>query len=414
MTFENANVRGGDGTGGGPLQGVRIVDLTTMGMGPYATQILADLGADVIKVEAPDGDAVRRVGPMRHPGMGAGFLTLNRNKRSVVLDLKQPDGLAAFRELLKDADALVYNVRPAAMARLGLDHDSVAAINPRLVYCGLYGFRQDGPYGEKPAYDDMIQGLSALPSLFAQAGDGSPRYVPMALADQAVGLVGVYALMGALLARERTGRGQAVDVPMFESMAQFVMTLHTGGATFDPPMGATGFQRHLAPERRPFATADGFICMLLYTDLQWARFFELIGQPQLRDDPRFRGVTERGRHVGPLYAMIAETFAARPTAEWMTLLAAADIPAMPLHTLDSLLADPHLAEIGFFEWVEHPTEGRIRTMDVPTRWSDTPPQVRRQAPALGQHSVEVLREAGLSQDRIERLLAAGVTRQDGA
>jgi crotonobetainyl-CoA:carnitine CoA-transferase CaiB-like acyl-CoA transferase len=413
MTFENANDGGGKEDGTGPLQGVRIVDLTSMGMGPYATQILADLGADVIKVESPDGDAVRRVAPMRHPGMGAGFLTLNRNKRSAVLDLKQPDGLAAFIELLKGADVLVYNVRPAAMARLGLDYDSVAAVNPQLVYCGLYGFGQDGPYGEKPAYDDMIQGLSALPSLFAQAGEGPPRYVPMAIADQAVGLVGVYAVMGGLLARQRTGRGQAVDVPMFENMAQFVMTLHTGGATFDPPVGPTGFQRHLAPERRPFATADGFICMLLYTDMQWRRFFELIGRPELRDDARFAGVTERGRNVGPLYAMAAEAFAARTTAEWMPLLEAADIPAMPLHTLDSLLEDPHLAEVGFFEWVDHPTEGRIRTMAVPTRWSDTPTRVRRQAPGLGEHSVEVLREAGLSAERIEQLLAAGAVRQGG-
>ncbi len=393
----------------GPLHGIRVIDLTNMGMGPYATEVMADLGADVVKIESPQGDPIRDVGPMRNPGMGSAFLHINRNKRSVVLDLKQPKGIKALLKLVERADALVYNVRPPAMARLGLDYPSVAAVNPRIVYCGVYGFSQAGPYGEKPAYDDMIQGLSAIPSLEARLG-GNPRYVPLALADQTVGLVAAYTVLAALVCRANTGKGQAVEVPMFESMAQFVLMCHMCGQTYDPSLGEAGFVRHLTPERRPFPTRDGFICMVPYNDEQWFRFFDLVDRSELRSDPRFSNVTDRTRNIGQLYAIVAEVLSTRNTAEWMKDLARADIPAMPLHTLDSLMTDPHLAKMGFFQWVEHPTEGPIRTMDVPTHWSATPPRVRRQAPNLGEHSVEVLREAGFSEEEVAGLLAEGVTR----
>lgn len=393
----------------GPLHGIRVLDLTSMGMGPYATGVMADLGADVVKIESPLGDPVRNVGPMRHTGMGATFLHLNRNKRSVVLDLKHPRGVQALLTLAQGSDALVYNVRPPAMARLGLDYASVAAVNPRIVYCGVYGFSQAGPYGEKPAYDDLIQGLTAIPSLEARLG-GNPRYVPLALADQAVGFVAAYAVLAALVSRASTGQGQAVEVPMFESMTQFVLTCHLGGQTFDPPLGEAGFVRHLAPERRPFPTSDGFVCLVPYSDEQWFRFFDLIGRPDLRVDPRFSNLADRTRNIGQLYVIAADALGSRSTADWIEALGQADIPAMPLHTLDSLLNDPHLAKTGFFSWVDHPTEGRIRTMDVPTHWSATPPQVRRQAPTIGQHSIEVFREAGLSEEAIAGMLADGVIR----
>ncbi len=392
----------------GPLDSIRIIDLTNMGMGPYATEVMADLGADVVKVESPQGDPIRGVGPMRNPRMGSAFLHINRNKRSVVLDLKKPKGLQALLKLAESSDVLVYNVRPPAMARLGLDYASVAAVNPRIIYCGVYGFGQEGPYGEKPAYDDMIQGLSAIPSLEARLG-GNPRYVPMAMADQTVGLVAAYTVLAALVCRANSGKGQAVEVPMFESMAQFVLACHMCGQTYDPPLGEAGFVRHLTPERRPFPTQDGFICMVPYNDEQWFRFFDLVGRPELRSDLRFSNVTDRTRNIGQLYAIVAEVLSTGSTAEWMKALAGADIPAMPLHTLDSLMADPHLAKIGFFQWTDHPTEGRIRTMEVPTNWSATPPRVRRQAPNLGEHSVEVLREAGYSEEEIRALVAEGAT-----
>ncbi|MGY3345323.1 crotonobetainyl-CoA:carnitine CoA-transferase CaiB-like acyl-CoA transferase [Bradyrhizobium sp. USDA 4459] len=235
----------------GPLKGIKVVDMTTVLMGPYATQMLGDYGADVIKVESLDGDVTRLIGPMRHTGMGPVFLNTNRSKRSICLDLKKPAGRDAVLRLLKDADVLVYNVRPQAMARLQLGYDVVSAINPRLVYAGVFGFGQDGPYAAKPAYDDLIQGATALPALMAQTGDGVPRYVPNALVDRIVGLTAVGAICASLVHRDRTGRGQRVDIPMFETMAGFVMGDHMGGLTYEPPLDKGGYARHLSRDRRP-------------------------------------------------------------------------------------------------------------------------------------------------------------------
>ncbi|HYH19552.1 MAG TPA: CoA transferase [Azospirillum sp.] len=396
----------------GPLNGVRILDLTTVLMGPYATQILGELGADVIKVEPPQGDTVRGIGPMRHPGMGAIFLHANRAKRSIALDLKQPDGRQALLDLARTADVLIYNVRPQAMARLGLSYAEVAAVNPRIVYVGLFGYGQDGPYAAKPAYDDLIQGAVGIPTLFAASTGGEPRYVPATMVDRTVGLHAVYAVTAALFHRERTGQGQAVDVPMFETMTHFVQGDHMGGATFEPAAGPTGYPRLLAPQRRPYRTSDGYICALIYNDKQWRSFFELIGRPDVLDgDPRFADMDSRTRHIDELYGFVAEYLATRTTAEWMEALTRADIPVMRLHTLDSLLEDPHLTATGFFSVVEHPREGSIRSMAVPTRWSATPPAVERQAPALGEHSAEVLREAGYDDATIAALAERGVIRE---
>ena len=394
----------------GPLDGVRVIDLTSVLMGPFATQILGDLGADVIKVEPPGGDTIRGIGPMRNPGMGNGFLHVNRNKRSLVLDLKHPDGHAALLRLVEGADALVYNVRPQAMARLGLTYPALAEINPRLVYVGVFGYGQDGPYAAKPAYDDLIQGVIGLPSLVARVGDGTPRYVPLAFVDRTVGLAAVNAVTAALYRREKTGRGQAVDVPMFETMVPFVLGEHMAGATYDPPLGPTGYPRQLARERTPFPTRDGYVCALIYNDKHWRSFFEMIGEPQRFDaDPRLADIGSRTRHIGELYAIVADIMRTRTTAQWLELLERADIPATPLHTLDSLLEDPHLHAVGFFPRVEHPSEGPIRTLAIPGTWSESVPRLRRPAPRLGEHSAQVLAEAGYSTAEIERLAAAGVT-----
>lgn len=389
----------------GPLEGVRVIDLTSVILGPYATQILADLGADVIKIETREGDNMRHAAPMRNPGMGHIFLHLNRGKRSAVLDLKDPRGREALLKLAASADVLVYNVRPQAMARLKLTYDDVRAVNERIIYVGAYGFSQSGPYAAKPAYDDIIQGMVALPSLARQAGADRPRYVPSTVCDRVTGLNTVNAVTAALYYRERTGKGQAIEVPMFESLAQFVLSEHMGGRSFEPPIGPMGQPRLLSEHRNPYETKDGYLCLLLYNDKQWRAFFKLIGKEAMfEQDPRFSSQTSRSNHFNEAYAFIAEQMRTRTSAEWLALLTEADVPVMPLNSLEDLLADEHLNQTGFFSTVEHPTEGRLRTMAVPSRWSESPPGAPRPAPQLGEHTAEVLKEAGCSQAVIDAIV----------
>ena len=394
----------------GPLAGIRIIDLTTVILGPYATQILGDLGADVIKVEPRDGDNMRHSAPMRHAGMGHIFLHLNRNKRSIVLDLKQSAGRDAMLRLCASADVLIYNVRPQAMARLKLSYEDVRAVNPKIIYVGAFGFSQKGPYAAKPAYDDLIQGMVALPSVIQQAGGDRPRFVPSTVADRITGLNAVTAVTTALFHRERTGRGQAVEVTMFESLTQFVLGEHLGGKTFEPPLGPMGYPRLLAEHRNPYETKDGYLCLLVYNDKQWRSFFRIIGREEMFEkDPRFSSQANRSRHFAEGYAFVAEHIKTRTSAEWLSVLTAADIPVMPLNSLEDLLADPHLNETGFFSLVEHPSEGTLRSMAVPSQWSDSIPDAPRPAPRLGEHSAEVLREAGYVDTEINAMIAAGIT-----
>lgn len=397
----------------GPLRDVRVIDMTGALMGPFAAQIMGDLGADVIKVESPDGDTTRRLGPARSPGMGPLFLHANRSKRSIVLDLKTEGGREALLRLASRADVLLFNLRPQRMAQLRLTYADLAAVNPRIVYCGAYGFGQHGPYAAKAAYDDTIQGAVALPSLIA-AATGEPRYVPIAMADRTAGLTVVYAILAALYYRERTGEGQALEVPMFETLASLVLADHMYGRTFEPPLGDAGYVRLMMRERRPFATKDGYICALFYTDRHWHRLFALVGRPELADDPRFADLGARTRHAEELYAFLADTLRGRTTAEWVTALETIDVPVMPLHTLSSLLEDRHLAATGFFQVVDHPTEGSIRTMaPVPSSWSRSAPEITRQAPRLGEHTEEILRDAGYADEEIARLLRSGAARRHG-
>lgn len=394
----------------GPLAGVRIVDLTTVVMGPFATQILADLGADVVKVEPPEGDVLRHIAPMRHPGMGHIFLHHNRNKRSIVLDLKQAAGREALLRLVATGDVLIYNVRPQAMRRLRLTYEDVRAANPRIIYVGAYGFGQDGPYAAQPAYDDLIQGMAALPSILFDAGADRPRYVPTAIADRITGLAAVNAVTAALYCRERTGKGQAVEVPMFETLAHMVLADHMGGRTFEPPTGPAGYERMLAPHRAPYATRDGYLCVLIYNDKHWRAFFRLIGREELFDgDPRFSSQEARSRNIAEVYAFVAEQMATRTSAEWLRLLREGDIPATPLNSVDDLIDDPHLRATGFFVMTEHPTEGWLRSMAAPGTGSESRPEAPRPAPLLGEHSVEILREAGYADADIEAMIEAGVT-----
>lgn len=394
----------------GPLAGIRVIDITEVVMGPSATQMLADLGADVIKIEPPGGDMLRATGPGGRNGAGPLFLNLNRNKRSLVLDLKKPEGKRALLELAKTADALVYNVRPQAMQRLGLDYEVMREINPRLVYVGTFGFSQRGRYASARAFDDLIQAAVAIPEASSRAGSDVPRYAPMNIADRATGLYAFGVICAALLARDRSGVGQAVDVPMFETMAQVVLGDHLYGHTFVPPRGDFGYPRLLNSERKPYRTKDGFACCLVYTEEQWLAFMRATGESELFDsDPRFKDGETRMQHIHELYKILADELLSRTTDEWKALLEPLGIPVFAVHTFESLLDDPHLADIGFFQEIEHPTEGTLRTMAVPSEWPQSPLSPFRPPPVLGQHSKELLMEVGFGTEEIDAMVKAGVT-----
>lgn len=393
------------------LEGLKIVEMATYIAAPGAGGIMADWGADVIKVEAPGGDSTRSIGPCGDIGLGPLFMGLNRNKRSLVLDLKQPAGVAALLRLARDADVLATNVRPAAMRRLGLGYEALAAANPRLIYASMVGFSQRGPYAGKAAFDDLIQAATGLAAAVGQGAGGEPRYLPITIADRSVGLYAFGVISAALYARERTGRGQSVDIPMFETMIPYVLGDHLYGHTFDPPQGGFGYPRLLSPQRRPYRTRDGYVCCLIYTDRHWEIFLNAIGKGEwLKTDPRFVDIRTRTQAIDSLYQLVADELAQRSTAEWRALLPEAEILVFPMHTFDSLLRDEHLQATGFFEHTEHPVVGKILETAVPSEWSGTPPTRRTPVPRLGEHTAEVLREAGFADAEIQALIDQGAAR----
>ena len=374
----------------GPLRGVRVLDLTTVVMGPSATQLLGDLGADVVKIESPDGDSMRRIGPWRNTGMGPLFLQANRNKRSVVLDLKTPDARTSALALANRADVLVSNVRPQALQRLRLDYENVRKTNPEIVYCAAVGYGADGPNAGKAVYDDLMQAASGIAGLFA-AVDGVPRYAPINICDRVVGLYVVNAVTSALFHRAMTGEGQAIEVPMFETMTQFVLADHLGGRAFKPPLGEMGYRRLLSRTRGPYPTKDGYLSLVVYTDRDWRAFTKLIGCPDLLDtDPRFSSQQTRTQHAEDVGRFLSERLTQRTNADWLKVLHAIDIPACPVNSIEDLFDDPHLTAVHFFEEAEHPTEGPVTVCRVPIRFSRSPASVRRLAPNLGEHNAEVL------------------------
>jgi len=389
-----------------------VIDMTSVMMGPVASQTLGDMGADVIKVESPLGDTTRLVGKGKSPGMGPGFIQLNRNKRSVCLNLKSEEGMSALLTLLETADVLVYNVRPQSMKKLGLDWDNLKDRFPRLIHAGAFGFGQDGPYAARPAYDDLIQAACGLPMLLQDSGAKSPMYAPVLIADRTTGIVTVNAILGALFHRERNGEGQAIEIPMFETMVPFVMGDHVGGRTYDPPDGPMRYARLVSESRRPFPTADGYISAVIYTDAHWKAFCRVIGKPEMFEtDPRMKNLLTRTQNIDDLYAMAGEYFAERSTDEWMDLLETADIPSMRVHSMESIFDDPHLVATDYFERHEHPTEGRIVQLPCAGKWTGSPPSIRRLAPRLGEHTVEVLSEAGIGEAEIQALLDSGHGKQ---
>lgn len=386
----------------GPLDGIKVLDLSSVVLGPLATQILGDLGADVIKVEGPAGDPIRYTGPARSKDMAALFLAINRNKRSLVLDLKEPAAQDAVWRLIDQSDVFIHSIRPQAIDRLGFGYEAVLKRNPKVVYAGVHGYRAGGPYEGQPAYDDVIQGQSGASDLMARL-TGEVRYFPTIMADKTCAQIAAYAVLAALFSRERTGKGQFVEIPMFESMVSFNMIEHLYGYTFEPPEGEIGYARVLAPWRRPYATKDGHIALLAYTDPHWQNFWEAVGKPDLKDDPRFDSLKSRSENIAEVYKIAGESLMDKTTAEWVNIFSELQVPAAKINGLEELLDDPQLASSDFFKHMTHPTEGDIVMPDLPVRFSETRTEIRRLQPKLGEHSREILVEAGLDAASIDLL-----------
>ena len=395
-----------------PLAGIKVVDASVALAAPLAGHFLGHFGADVIKVEPPEGDYSRSAGGAgRNPGMNPFTLHTSREKRSVVLDLKTGKGREALARLVQGADVFLHNFRHDAARRLGVDWESISALNPRIVHAHVVGFGSRGRYAGLPAYDDIIQSAVGLPRLLGSMNGGSPQMVPAAIVDRLVSITAYAHVATALVARERDGLGRRIEVPMFETAAHVVLSDHLYMRTFSPPLGPAGHFRLLDPNRRPHRTSDGYICVMPTHDKHWASLFALVGRSELIEDARYKDMRSRMAHIQELTALLAEWMAARTTREWLDALREADIPAMPAVTVDELIDDPHLNEVGFFEPCRHPTEGDIVHVGFPGDWSDWTRGPSRPAPRLGEQSREILREAGYTDAEIDAFVASGVTRE---
>ncbi len=392
----------------GPLEGIRILELTSVVLGPWACQILADMGAEVIKVEAPRGDSNRALGAAHNKGMAALYLTCNRNKRSLVLDLKQPSSRDALLKLAENTDVVIHNNRPQVMTRLGLEYSDFKAVNPKIIYCGTYGYGKAGPYGAKGALDDSIQSASGI-AMLQKMVQGEPRYLPTVVADKTTAMAVVWAVTAALFHRERHGVGQEIEVPMYETMVYYVMAEHLWGMAFEPPMGPPGYTRLMSEHRKPYQTKDGYIAILPYLDNHWNTFCELSGRHDLLEDDRFMTLANRLRNIDATYDETAKTMLTRTTAEWLEIFGETSVPTIVVNSLEDLISDPHLQAVDFWQLADHPTEGKLRMTRFPVTFSETPADVRRLPPRMGEHSVEILKEAGLVQAEIEEMLASGAT-----
>ena len=390
----------------GPLDGVRVVDLTTIVVGPICTRTLADYGAEVIKVEAPGGDLLRTMAEgSRHPGMSGKFINFNRNKRSIGLDIKKPEGLEALLRLIDKTDVFVSNVRPDALARAGLDYESLSKRNPRLIQCSILAFGRGGRYFGRPAYDPVIQSLSGVAGTIARA-TGEPRFVPMVMTDHTSGLIAAQAIGFALFRREKTGKGEAIDVPMLENMASFVSSEHLGAATFEPPVGPTGDGRLLSPNYRPVPTKDGFVTVRPNTNAQAFAFFDAIGRPELKTDPRFDSAASRTKNAKAYFEVQATCLGHKTTDEWVELFDKLDVPAARYNTIDELMTDPHLKDVGFFREEEHPTEGKIRRSKLANTFSGGVREHETHAPLYGEHTREILAELGYSTADVDKMVSS--------
>ncbi|WP_085990909.1 CaiB/BaiF CoA transferase family protein [Oceanobacillus senegalensis] len=373
----------------GPLEGIRVLDLTSVVMGPYCTLMLGDMGADVIKIENPSGDTTRYLGPSKNEGMGSLYLHLNRNKRSITLDLKSEEGHQALLKLVEEADVLVHTLRPESMERLQLSYNDLKKINHRLIYCGMYGFSKEGPYGGRPAYDDIIQAESGVAAAQGEI-TGTPQYLATVLADKTTGLVGLSSIIAAIYYREKSGEGQEIEVPMFETMVSYTMLEHMYGKTFSPPIGSSYYSRVTSSYRKPYKTKNGYIGVMIYNDKQWQSFFKVSGHSELQKDERFKDISSRSKHIDFVYKTVEKIMATKTTEEWLGILQQADIPCTKVNSPEDLFEDPHLNDIGFFRNVNHPTEGEIWDMKFPVSFEKSPASVQYYAPNLGQHNEEIL------------------------
>ncbi len=387
----------------GPLSGIRVIDVTTVVLGPFASQTLGDMGADVIKVETIEGDSTRVIGPSRTPGMGSYFANLNRNKRSLALDLKKPAAREALLRLVETADVFLHNMRLGAASRLGLDYQTLSARNPKLIYAAASGFRKGSSMQEFPAYDDLIQGVSGIASLNA-GPDGAPRYFPTVVVDKLTGATLASMIGMALFHRERTGEGQEIHLPMMETILSFTLVEHLMHGTLGEPEKGLGYPRMLTPHRRPYQTKDGYISVIAHSNAQWGKLFEAMGVPHLIDDPRFNSVPARSANIDAVYATLTEGMKQRTTEEWLAELRPADIPCGKANRLDELFADDYLTETGYFEPYDHPVEGKVVIPAIPARFSKSPPNVHRPWPRLGEHTREILAEAGCTEAEIEEIV----------
>lgn len=395
--------------GGGPLAGIRVIDLTTVVVGPTATLFLADYGADVIKVEAPSGDLLRTLGGQSKSGQLSGkFTHFNRNKRSIVLDLKQKKAVEVLHKLLETADVFIANIRPAALERLGLGSEALHARHKKLIICNLVGFGRGGRYADRAAYDTIIQGMSGITACNARIF-GEPKFVPMVMMDHTVGLIATQCVLAALFHREKTGEAQALEVPMFENAASFVLVEHMGDHTFLPPRGDWGDRRVLDKLAQPIATKDGWICVSANTDQQALAFFDAIGRPELKRDPKFNSVKARYANVREYFTIRADGLKKKTTAEWLDIFARADVPAGPVHSIDTLIGDEHLADVGFFRKVEHPLEGTKYEINNPNRFSAGLRNRQTVAPYLGGDSVAILSALGYAEAEIDEMLKLKIT-----
>ncbi len=392
------------------LEGITVVDFTTIVLGPYATQFLGDFGANVIKVESLEGDNFRAVRPGHSAEMGAGFINCNRNKKSITINLKTPEGQAVKDRLIKKADIVVHNMRGKTAKGLGLSYEDLRERNPNIVLCYAPGFSQSGPNADLPAYDDIIQAASGIAALNADSA-GQPRFLPTILCDKVGGLHLALAAMGGIAYKLRTGKGCELEAPMFESTVAFLMAEQLAGQSFIPPQGNTGYDRLLSPNRRPFKSADGYISLLPYNTRHWKHFLELIGEPELAQADWVIDPVKRSQNIDALYQVVANAMPHRTTAEWYTLLSERDIPCTPVKQLEDLLEDPHLQETGFFENYTHPTEGALRQAKTPFNARGVETMQDQPAPNKGLHNRSLLLELGFSSDNINNMEANGIIRR---
>ena len=389
-----------------PLEGIRVLEIASIIFGPLACQYLGDMGAEVIKLEPPEGDRTRVMGPKRNPRMGSFFLTSNRNKRSVVVDLKTPEGREILHALVARTDVLLHSMRTSAATRLGLHYDTLAKDHPALIYCHVTGYGEDGLYAGRAAYDDIIQAASGLAHLQTVIA-GQPRFIPTIVADKISGLHAAYAIAMALLHRTRTGLGQKVDVAMFETMAAFNMVEHQWGTAFEPPIAPMGYEPVSTASRRPYKTLDGYMVLLPYNDRDWQRFFELVGRPDIMRDERFATFTARQKHFRVVWDEIERQIALKTNQQWLDLLTPEDIPFSVVNSLDDLVNDPHLNSVDFWEIREHPSEGALRYPKVPIQMSGARTDIARLQPQLGEHTRDILLECGFDAEHIARWTAPG-------